>query len=108
MKKLAIYGAGGFGRETAVMIEQINSQTPVWEVIGFFDDGLQKGAEVDGLRILGGINDLNFYAGDLSVCIAVADPAVRFNLVRKITNAKINFPSITHPQAIIGDARRNK
>jgi len=105
--KLAIYGAGGFGRETAVMIEQINNQTPAWDVIGFFDDGLKRGDEVDGLRILGDINDLNSYAHDLSVCIAIADPVVRFKLIRKITNPKIKYPLIIHPQAIIGDAKRN-
>src|SRR5882672_2350541 len=108
MKKLAIYGAGGFGRETAVMIEQINSQTPVWEVIGFFDDGLKKGDEVDALRILGNISDLNSYADDLSVCIAVADPVSRLHLSKKLINPKIDFPLIVHPKAIVGDARRNK
>jgi sugar O-acyltransferase (sialic acid O-acetyltransferase NeuD family) len=108
MKALAIYGAGGFGRETAVMIEQVNNQTPAWEVIGFFDDGLQKGIEVDALRILGGINDLNCFDDDLSVCVAVADPIIRFNMIKKIINPKINFPMIVHPQAIPGDMKRNK
>ena len=106
--KLAIYGAGGFGRETAVMIEQINNQIPSWDVIGFFDDGLKKGDEVNGLRILGGISNLNSYDGDLAVCIAMADPAIRFNLTKKITNDKILFPSIVHPQANCGDTKRNK
>ena len=106
--QLAIYGAGGFGREMAVMIEQINNHTPTWEVIGFFDDGLQKGDEVDGLKILGDINDLNSYAYDLSVCIAVADSAIRFELIKRIVNFKINFPSIIHPQSIVGDTKRNK
>ena len=108
MKKLAIYGAGGFGRETAVMIAQINEQVPTWDVVGFFDDGLKKGEEVDGLRILGNISDLNSYAGGLSVCLAVADPGVRFDLLEKITNPNIMFPSIIHPQAIVGDTERNE
>lgn len=107
-RKLAIYGAGGFGRETAVMISQINNRIPVWDVIGFFDDGLEKGELVDGLRILGTMNDLNFYNDDLSVCIAVADPVIRLNLFKKITNPKIIFPTFIHPQAITGDAKRNK
>ncbi len=107
-KKLAIYGAGGFGRETAVMVAQINHQTPTWEVIGFFDDGLKKNDEIDGLKILGDINDVNSYPNDLSVCIAVADPAIRFNMVRKISNPKINYPLLIHPQSITGDGNRNK
>jgi sugar O-acyltransferase (sialic acid O-acetyltransferase NeuD family) len=107
-KELAIYGAGGFGREIAVMIEQINTQSHEWDVIGFFDDGLKKNEEVDGLKVLGGIDDLNSYSNALSVCMAVADPVIRFSLIKKITNSKITFPSIIHPQAITGDTKRNK
>ncbi len=107
-KTLAIYGAGGFGRETAVMIEQINNQTPTWDVIGFFDDGMKKNKEIDGLKILGDINEVNSFPNDLSVCIAVADPAVRFNMERKISNPKINYPLLIHPQSITGDGSRNK
>ena len=106
--KLAIYGAGGFGRETAVLIEQINTQKETWEVIGFFDDGMNRNEEVDGLKILGNMNDLNAYPDELSVCMAVADPAVRFELIKKITNARVNFPVIIHPQSILGDPKRNK
>lgn len=106
--KLAIYGAGGFGRETAAMIEQINFQKDEWEVIGFFDDGFERDMEVDGLKILGNIGDLNSYPDNLAVCIAVADPTIRFNLVKKITNYKINFPILSHPQANLGDIKRNR
>ncbi|HLZ17074.1 MAG TPA: acetyltransferase [Cyclobacteriaceae bacterium] len=105
--KLAIYGAGGFGRETAVLIGQINARKQTWEVIGFFDDGIRKNDEVDGLKILGNIGDLNAWPHELSVCVAVADPAIRIDLVRRIANRKINFPSIIHPQAITGDLGRN-
>ncbi len=107
MKKLAIYGAGGFGRETAVMIAQINAHYLSWDLIGFFDDRLQKGDEVDGLKILGNISDLNSYADNLLICIAVADPWIRFRLIKKITNPRIDFPLIVHPKAIVGDERRN-
>lgn len=105
---MAIYGAGGFGRETAVLIQQINRQTPAWDVIGFFDDGLQKEDEVDGLKVLGDSNDLNSHSDELSVCVAVADPVIRFNLISRITNPRINFPTLVHPQANLGDSHRNK
>jgi sugar O-acyltransferase (sialic acid O-acetyltransferase NeuD family) len=105
---LAIYGAGGFGRETAVMIEQINLHNPAWDVVGFFDDGYRKGDEVDGLEILGNINDLNSYPQNIAICIALADPLIRFNMVKKITNSKIDYPLMVHPQANLGDIKRNK
>lgn len=35
MRDIAIYGAGGFGRETACLIKEINSVKPTWNLIGF-------------------------------------------------------------------------
>jgi len=92
----------------AVLIEQITDQQSRWNVIGFFDDGLDKNSQVDGLEILGNINDLNSYPDALSVCVAIADPATRFDLIKKITNYNIDFPVLVHPQANIGDIKRNK
>ncbi len=105
--KLAIYGAGGFGREVAVMIAQINAVKPVWEVIGFFDDGIEKGIMVDGLPVLGGMNEINLQASPLSVSMAVADPTVRHALIKKIINPHITFPHLVHPSAILG-CEKNK
>jgi sugar O-acyltransferase (sialic acid O-acetyltransferase NeuD family) len=105
---LAIYGAGGFGREVAVMISQINKQTPTWRLIGFFDDGLARNSDVDGHTLLGGINEINAEQNDLCVCVAVADPFIRYDLIQRITNQKIIFPTIVHPQSNVGDAERNK
>ncbi|MBQ1739289.1 MAG: transferase, partial [Clostridiales bacterium] len=36
--KIAIYGAGGFGKEVACLIKRINDNGGDWELIGFFDD----------------------------------------------------------------------
>ena len=61
MKKIAIYGAGGFGRETACLIHTINEVKPQWELIGFFDDNPSlKGKMVSHYApCLGGIEELN-------------------------------------------------
>lgn len=55
MKDIAIYGAGGFGREMACAIQRLNSQETVWNFLGFFDDGIDKGAHNQYGEILGGI-----------------------------------------------------
>lgn len=105
--KIAVYGAGGLGREIAVMIHQINAVSHRGHLIGFFDDGVGKGSVVDGLPVIGGINEVNVYDEDLDLCIAIADPHLRSNLVNKISNPRIGFPVIAHPSAILGDAKRN-
>ena len=105
--RLAICGAGGFGREVAVMIAQINQHQPMWNVIGFFDDHKKTTEPIDGLPVLGNIDQINHHLLKLSICIAVADPVVRASIVRRITNPAIDFPAIIHPSAILGDENRN-
>ena len=38
MKDIVIFGAGGFGREVACLLNRINKQTSTWNLIGFIDD----------------------------------------------------------------------
>lgn len=40
MKDLIIIGAGGFGREVAWLVEEINNKQPKWNIVGFVDDSL--------------------------------------------------------------------
>lgn len=108
MKDIAIYGAGGLGREVAAAVRQINEVKPTWKLVGFFDDGLPLGKTVDDLTVLGGINELNEYPASLSVLVAMASPALREKVVQQIENKLISFPSLVHPAANLGDVARNK
>ena len=105
MKDIAIYGAGGFGRETALLIQQINKQKPTWNLLGFFDDGLPKDSRVDGLIILGGREQALQYAGAIS--IAVAAPSTREKIVNRLKSQKLEYPSLVHPLAQMGSEEFN-
>lgn len=35
MRDIAIYGAGGLGREIACVLKKINMVTPTWNLLGF-------------------------------------------------------------------------
>lgn len=96
---LAIYGAGGLGREIALMVTQINRREPLWKLEGYYDDGVEKGSVVDGLPVLGAMEDLNLREESLSVAVAIADPQLRKVVTDRITNANINFPVLIHPDA---------
>lgn len=102
LKPLAIAGAGGLGKETAVLIKQINSSNPQWDILGFFDDAFKRGSLIAGLSVLGGIEDINLQ-NNLNIVIAVGDPQVKEKVVQRITNPHIDFPVIIHPQALIGE-----
>lgn len=103
MKKIAILGAGGFGREVKTIIDAINKINPTYDFIGFFDDGIEKGLLVNNYDVLGGISDINKYDEDLSIVVCIADPKIKKKVISKINNSHIDFPSIIHPKASITD-----
>lgn len=104
-RDLAIYGAGGFGREMALMVELMNARRNEWNLVGFFDDGKQQGELVDDLPVLGGIDDINQRSKPLALVMALADSAVRRNVVGKIKNVLIDFPVMIHPTSLAGSSK---
>ncbi len=102
MKKIAIYGAGGFGREVEFLIQDINKMTPQYEFIGYFDDGKTKGEIINSYPILGGIEELNAFEEELCLAIAIANPPTKRKIIENIVNNKVSFPSLIHPSVLIG------
>ena len=103
MKDLAIYGAGGFGRETALLVQQINAISPRWKMKGFYDDGLKAGQTIDKWPVLGGINEVLQLTVDTDIVVAMADPVTRKSIVEKLNNKNLAFPTIIHPTCQTGD-----
>ena len=99
---MAIYGAGGLGREMALMIHQINQRKPEWHLVGFFDDGIEPNTLVDGMKVLGNIESLNSFNEPMNICMAIAEPKIRFEVVGKISNKNISFPVLVHPGSLKG------
>lgn len=102
LKDIAIVGAGGLGKEMAVLIHQINQNELIWNVVGYYDDLIFKGKKVAGHLVLGTVDDLNKIDYPLCVVLAVGDPVVKFDLITKIKNPHITFPILIHPTAGLG------
>ena len=106
MKDIAIFGAGGFGKEVACLIRQINAQEPTWNLVGFFDEGVSRGTAVSHYgEVLGGITELNAYPKELAVCIAIGNPQSLRHVREWITNEHIYFPNIIAPNFGISDSQ---
>ncbi len=105
MKDIAIFGAGGFGREVACLLNRINEDEPTWNLIGFFDDDIAKGIHNEYGVILGGIDELNRWHRPLSVVIAVGSPNSIYSIVDRINNTNIDFPNIIAPSVTFLDKR---
>jgi sugar O-acyltransferase (sialic acid O-acetyltransferase NeuD family) len=107
MKKIAVYGAGGFGREVDFLIRQINAASRIYEFIGYFDDGIEKGRTINDFPILGNMDDLNKWKEPLDLVIAVGETGTKKKILNHINNPFIHFPVLIHPGVLMGDLRYN-
>ncbi|MBR5170082.1 MAG: serine acetyltransferase [Muribaculaceae bacterium] len=107
MRKIAIYGAGGLGREVAGGIYRINrAGMEQWELVGFYDDGISKGEPISHYgEVLGGMDDLNAVEEPLAVTIAVGTPVARKLIHSRITNPNIYFPNLIAPSFKVLDEK---
>jgi len=103
MKDIAIIGAGGFGREVKMLIDQINGVKPKFNFIGYYDDGIAAGTLVNNYPVLGGVEDINLLHKELYIVAAIGLPSLKKKLLDKITNSNIHFPTLIHPNVIVGN-----
>ena len=103
LKDIAIFGVGGFGREVLALIQDINKAKPTWNIVGFFDDGYEKGVMVNGYPILGKTEDLNQWETPISLAVSIGNPVVKKKILDKITNPLVDYPTLIHPTVWIGD-----
>lgn len=101
MKKIAIIGAGGFGKEVKVLIDDINRVQKSFQIIGFFDDGLKKGSFVNGLPVLGDIESINKIDYNLQLVLGIGVPEVKRKVIDNIKNDYVDYPILIHPSVII-------
>lgn len=104
MKNIAIFGAGGFGKEIACLIQQINEVEPTWNLIGYFDDGKEQGMAISHYgSVLGGMSEINSYSKSLALVIAIGNPTSLRGVRERITNKNIYFPNIIAPTFSVSD-----
>jgi sugar O-acyltransferase (sialic acid O-acetyltransferase NeuD family) len=104
MQDIAIYGAGGFGKEVACILNKINEKNPTWNFLGFFDDNLENGAQISHFgKVLGDFNVLNLWEKPIAIAFAIGSPSVLEFLVNKIQNPVVHFPNIIHPEVFFAD-----
>lgn len=110
MKDIAIYGAGGFGKEVACLIKRINEKEPTWNLIGFFDDNPElKGKMISHFgQCLGGIDVLNDYPKNLALVMALGNSLIVKKIVEKIHNDRVSFPNLIDNSFYLADPKTFK
>ncbi len=101
MKDILIVGAGGFGREVAWLIEEINEEISEWNILGFIDENeAMYGEELNGYKVLGGFDKIGEFK-NVYVAIAIGNSKVRKDVVRKISTFDCKQATLIHPNVIM-------
>ena len=109
MNNIAIYGAGGFGKEVACLINLINKKSKTWKLLGYFDDNNDiKDKKFNDLEVLGGLDDLNKFTEPLSIIFSIGNPMLIQKICKKIYNNNILFPNIISPDCVFLDPNNTR
>lgn len=99
MKKIVILGAGGFAREVAWLIEDINNKNPEWDLLGFIEEGDNRvGSVLNNYKILGDFKwIINSRLDNLFYICAVGDPKLRSKFCEIVENLNLKPATLIHP-----------
>lgn len=108
MNDIFIIGAGGFAKEVAFLIEEINraSNEPQWNILGYIDQGSDsKGALNGKYKIIGGEHYiLSFSKKTVAAALGIGNPEKLFNVCERLSlNSNIMFPNLFHPKTIMDE-----
>ncbi|MFC6997415.1 acetyltransferase [Rufibacter roseus] len=96
LKKIVIVGTGGLGREVLMLLHQLNTVSPQWEVTGFYDDAEPEQLP-NHLPYLGTVRDLNNAQFPVHVAIGIGNPTAKADVVKRLFNPLLMFPVLVHP-----------
>lgn len=101
-RRLVIYGCGGHGRSLAALIRQCED----FQIVGFLDDGMAVGAEVDGLPVLGGGEKLQDLAQrGIRMAVngvgGVGDLPSRLKVYNLLAKSGFHCPTVVHTTAFL-------
>lgn len=111
MKKIVILGAGGFAREVAWLIEEINNKNAEWDLLGFIEEGNNHiGSVLNNYKILGDFKWVtNSKIDNLFYICAVGDLKLKLKFCETAENLNLKPATLIHPDVkmsnynIIGD-----
>jgi sugar O-acyltransferase (sialic acid O-acetyltransferase NeuD family) len=95
--KIVIFGAGGFGREVAWLIEEINQAEHRFHILGFLDDDpFLAGKTLNGYPVFEPRGFIESNQG-VSVALAVGEPITRMALADRLSDFIVRYPNLIHP-----------
>ncbi len=95
---MLIFGAGGFAREVAWLIECCNEKSPQYKIVGFIDDtDKQKPNDIFGVPIYT-LHEAHSLYPESKIVAAIGDPKGKELAVQKADKKGFVFERIIHPK----------
>lgn len=95
-RPLLIVGAGGFGREVAWLVEEINQEAARYELIGFLDDTATE--TVEGYPVVASVDSwVRRPDTRVQLVCAIGDPLTRLRTIKRLSDVGARFGTLVHP-----------
>jgi len=107
LNPIAIFGAGGLGREVLMLLHQINKDRPQWQILGFYDDNRNTPKTILDYPYLGTIADLQNNKISIAIVIAIGNPVYKIQIRSNLHTPNFTFPSLIHPTVANDDFQFN-
>lgn len=102
MKALAIYGAGGMGREVLDLAKEINEQDKRWEQVVLLDDFRERDS-INGASIYTFAEFCEKWGPTCAeAVVALGEPELRASLAQKLAEKGYRLATLIHPTVTIG------
>jgi sugar O-acyltransferase (sialic acid O-acetyltransferase NeuD family) len=97
-RNLVILGAGGFAREVAWLVADINRAQPnTWNLIGFLERGTERtGQVINGVPVIGAAEVSQNLTNSYAVA-AIGDPRTKERAVHEVESIGCQFATLVHP-----------
>ncbi len=97
MKQVAIYGAGGFGREVAWLMDSCNQKGDHYEVLCFIDDEPSlHGRVLNGIQVMG-LHEAKEKYPSINLIRGIGNIQASVEITRKAKHSGLNFLTVIHP-----------
>lgn len=103
MKNIIIIGAGGFAREVALLIEDINKEKNEWILLGNIEEyTLNIGKDLNGVKVLGTFDWVSKnYHDELYYVCGVGNPYLKERFSKTAEGYGLIPATLIHPNVII-------
>jgi len=104
-KKLIIIGGIGNGTVVSSALEDIVRADPEWELIGWLNDNMKVGEELNGFPVLGTVGDASrFNSKDcyfIYTLVSVKHAYERIQKLQRLGITEEKFATLKHPTAVV-------